>query len=198
MNFRRRGTVPRQLTGDLTLSILPGISADESAAVSLALEQVFRWLEAKGIAAQAWYLRAKRPYEVASKAVRACGVAFAIAAGLIPVVALIEYPSIDGEWAFAALIAGAGLILLDATFGLTKTWCRHMITATAIAERLTEFQLRWVQFSLDGQSKPEEAFAFLEKFSQELSRMLGQETEQWAEEFTKGFDQLRNRFSSGH
>src|SRR3954447_14255024 len=160
------------------------------------LETLFRWCEGRAVNSANWYVVNKKAKANWSKALRVTAVLFLIAGGAIPVIALATDDGIKSEWGFLALALGAGVVLLDRSFGYSSSWTRYMTTATRIQRRVTKFQAEWsAQTALLGDSVADDlllgSIKLAREFLDDFRAIVEAETEQWATEFDSQLRELQ-------
>jgi hypothetical protein len=117
------------------------------------------------------------------------------------VITLATEGAIKGEWGFVALALGAGVVLLDRSFGFSSSWTRYMTTATKIQRRVSSFQAEWAaQRVLWGNLLDEDlmlgSIRLAREFLDDFRAIVEAETEQWATEFHTQLRELQGLLPS--
>lgn len=167
------------------------------------LEELQSYSIVQGELASKWYLEKRRSKKMWGIALRSCALVLTAVAGIIPI--LVQMSLEDDKllvrpgWAAVALALAALMVALDRFWGCTNSWIRYMTAQQDVTNVLTDFRLTWEKERAElGGSSPNLAqtkamIEMCEKFLRRLNHIIGAETQQWANEFSRIVQQLDAR-----
>jgi hypothetical protein len=185
-------------THDLGVQPFAVASADDWRDPEETLKILFRHAEARAIDAIRWYLEDRKPKKRASRMLRALAIIFAALGTLIPVAAIATNRSDISDWGYVFLGVAAALIGFDRIFGLSTAWMRDMRTAQSLQERLELLQYTWALESVPRgtETDPSSRLLLLREFAVDVSRLIRDETAEWAVEFVTNLSRLEANVGS--
>ncbi len=175
--FRRRG--------DLRSRVLPALAWGEVDATQ-SLESLYRELEDRYIEVIDWYLHDKRLKSFWARLLRLLSILLTAGGGLVPLAqgTGLTHPNINLGYILLALAASC--VAVDRFFGLSSSWMRDMVTAFTLQRYLTEMQLSWAKWNLEGSVGVKArvaALAMLSKYANTLFEAVLGETSSWVKDF---------------
>ena len=164
--------------------------------LEFSLDRIYQFAKYQAESAMAWYRRSKRSKRIWARVLRVVAIIATALAGIIPVLSQIfadetgqpAWP-VNPAWASVAVAVGVTALGLDRFFGFSSAWIRFMTTELKVDERLKAFQFEWETERLSWQGRPptyeqcRDGIVRCATFTNEVSRMVQEETQVWVEEF---------------
>ena len=148
---------------------------------------------------RAWYLSNSRKKRNASKTLRVLTIVIIGIGTLCP---LLDSTGVFGEvglskWGYIAFAIAGIFIGFDRFFGISSGWIRYTLAIIEINKLEADFEYTWNQKELDAKGdslsneQTNDLLAFIKKFSDNISGVVQQETQLWANEFESSLLELR-------
>jgi hypothetical protein len=168
----------------VTGSVIGGEGLDEPLAELLA-EVQRHTLDAIG-----WYLHHRRTKSRWSRALRGTAIAFAAAAGLVPLWGTVSAAP-AAEFGYLLFGVSASCVAFDRFFGLSTAWMRYMTANVELQRHLARFRYAWValDLSLPAPELRRQRLDLLRRLHDAVSATIDRETAEWVAEFNGGLAQ---------
>jgi hypothetical protein len=183
----------RQRAADIQVSQLADL--DRSRTRADVLWELFRHAESEVIEAIGWYLARRRVPARWSRSLRALTALLGIAGTLTPLVHTVSPKTVQAEWGFVFLAAGAGCVLFDRIFGFSASWTRYIRSELALQHILKRAQSEWTQSFLrvtDSPSDKDQAalLGVIERLRLDAQRVMEDESMSWVGYLAEGVEEL--------
>ena len=160
------------------------------------LQEIYAHVTRDAENAIAWYQGARRVKRWQAVAFRLGALVMVAAAGLIPMIAVLEANSVPAILASIAVALAATFVGLDRFFGSSSAWIRYMTTELRLRAALEEFELDWhrQRAGWRGQTPSEgQVDAMLHRcreFIVQINSTVEEETASWVTEFQATLNQM--------
>lgn len=180
---------------DIVFRALPKLSW-EAEQQRESLEALARYVADEASLAISWYLVKKRNKSLGARLLRVGAIGFVAAAGVIPLLAEIDWFQVDGGpvvepiWSSVALVFAGTCVGLDHFFGFSTAWMRFLTTEVQIRRALHDFLLDWearraawpgTGLSAD---EVEASIGQCKVFLAKVNGILAEEMDKWVQEFS--------------
>jgi hypothetical protein len=188
--------------GDISPVTRPDVTIERWNDQVRALGQLAAWAESRTVETINWYLRDKKVKRLASRALRAASIVFAVAGVVMPLVSSSTH-GISPNLGYVLLAVAAGCIAFDHFFGLSSGWMRDVVAAQSLQGKLARFHVVWARWeanygpalssaSAEAAAEARElALDHIDDLVGEVSRVTESETMQWVAEFSSAVTALR-------
>ena len=149
---------------------------------------VYDHVEAWSLTNIRWYLRKKRKKARGSRVLRVGAIIFAVAGGLIPLLAL--QGVLAAAWGYVPLGLAAACVALDRLLGYSSSWMRYAATALELEYALASLQVAWMSTTSCGSNgeltsqQYDTLMASLKTHVDDVGRIVREETSGWTADFS--------------
>lgn len=137
-----------------------------------------------------WYLHHRRTKSRWSRALRGAAIAFAAAAGLVPLVGAVSATP-AAEFGYLLFGVSASCVAFDRFFGLSTAWMRYMTANMELQRHLARFRYAWaaLDLSLPAADLRSRRLDLIRRLDGAVTATIGRETDEWVAEFSGGLAQ---------